>query len=77
MDDNMIMIEFIAAITIVSLLVGIPVAVVNNETTKAVNKTTVECIEKPDICKLRYEYMKLGDKLKNVELDELVEKNSK
>jgi hypothetical protein len=27
------------------------------------NKTTIECIEKPNICKDRYEYLKLGEKL--------------
>lgn len=68
------MTELIAAILIVAIFVGGPVAIVSHETEKAVNRTTVECIEKPDICKMRYEYMKLGDKLKNVELDELVEK---
>lgn len=57
------MIETIAAIFVVLLLVGGPVFIVNHETEKAVNKTTVECIEKPNICKMRYEYMKLGDKL--------------
>jgi len=71
------MIEFIVAIFIALLLIGGPIAIVTHETEKAVNNTTVECIEKPDICKMRYEYMKLGDKLKNVELDELIEKNQK
>jgi hypothetical protein len=27
------------------------------------NKTTIECIEKPNVCKERYEYLKLGEKL--------------
>jgi hypothetical protein len=71
------MIEFIVAIFIALLLIGGPISIVTHETEKAVNNTTVECIEKPDICKMRYEYMKLGDKLKNVELDELIEKNQK
>jgi ABC-type polysaccharide transport system permease subunit len=34
-----------------------------NGATEAVDKTTVECIEKPNICKDRYQYMKLGEKL--------------
>ena len=29
----------------------------------ATNETTIECIEKPNVCKLRYEYLKLGEKL--------------
>ena len=29
----------------------------------AINETTIECIEKPNICKVRYEYLKLGEKL--------------
>ena len=29
----------------------------------ATNKTTVECIEKPQLCKERYEFIKLGKKL--------------
>jgi hypothetical protein len=29
----------------------------------AINQTTIECIEKPNVCKLRYEYLKLGEKL--------------
>jgi hypothetical protein len=68
---------FIVAMFIALLFVGGPIAIVIHETEKAVNNTTVECIEKPDICKMRYEYMKLGDKLNKVELDELVEKNQK
>jgi hypothetical protein len=68
---------FIVAMFIALLFVGSPIAIVIHETEKAVNNTTVECIEKPDICKMRYEYMKLGDKLNKVELDELVEKNQK
>jgi hypothetical protein len=71
------MIEFIVAIFFALLLIGGPIAVVIHETENAVNNTTVECIEKPDICKMRYEYMKLGDKLKNVELDEFIEKDQK
>jgi hypothetical protein len=65
---------FIVAMFIALLFVGGPIAIVIHETEKAVNNTTVECIEKPDICKMRYEYMKLGDKLNKVELDELVKK---
>ena len=65
---------FIVAMFIALLFVGGPIAIVIYETEKAVNNTTVECIEKPDICKMRYEYMKLGDKLNKVELDELVKK---
>jgi hypothetical protein len=30
---------------------------------EAINQTTIECIEKPNVCKLRYEYLKLGKKL--------------
>ena len=30
---------------------------------EATNQTTIECIEKPELCKQRYEYMKLGEKL--------------
>ena len=71
------MIEVIIAALIVAIFVGGPVAIVIHETEKAVNNTTVECIENPNICKMRYEYMKLGDKLKNAELDELMEKNQK
>jgi hypothetical protein len=66
--------DYIIAMFIVVLVVGVPSAIVIHETEKAVNNTTVECIEKPDICKMRYEYMKLGDKLNKVELDELVKK---
>ena len=69
--------ETIVAIFIALIAIGSPIFIVSHETQKAVNKTTVECIEKPDICKMRYEYMKLGDKLKNIELDELIEKNQK
>jgi hypothetical protein len=29
----------------------------------AINETTIECIEKPEKCKQRYEYLKLGEKL--------------
>ena len=71
------MIETIVGMFIVVLVVGVPSAIVIHETEKAVNNTTVECIEKPDICKMRYEYMKLGDKLNKVKLDELIEKNQK
>jgi len=28
-----------------------------------INQTTIECIEKPNVCKERYEYLKLGEKL--------------
>jgi hypothetical protein len=34
-----------------------------NATKDATNKTTIECIEKPTICKQRYDYLKLGEKL--------------
>jgi hypothetical protein len=30
---------------------------------EATNETTIECIEKPNVCKDRYEYLKLGEKL--------------
>ena len=30
---------------------------------EAINQTTIECIEKPNVCKVRYEYLKLGEKL--------------
>jgi hypothetical protein len=62
--------EFIAAILFTLLLVGGPIALVSYETTKAVNKTTIECIEKPNICKDRYEYIKLGDKLDKIKFEE-------
>ena len=29
----------------------------------AINEITIECIEKPNVCKDRYEYLKLGEKL--------------
>jgi hypothetical protein len=29
----------------------------------AVNRTTIECIEKSNICEDRYQYLKLGEKL--------------
>jgi hypothetical protein len=32
-------------------------------TKDATNETTIECIEKPNVCKERYEYLKLGEKL--------------
>ena len=71
------MTETIVAVLFIAIFVGGPVAIVVHEKEKAVNNTTVECIEKPNICKMRYEYMKLGNKLKNAELDELIEKNQK
>ena len=49
------MIEVIIAALIVAIFVSAPVAVIH-ETEKAVNNTTVECIEKPNICKMRYEW---------------------
>ncbi len=67
------MIETIAAIFVALLVIGVPYAVVSHETEKAVNQTTIECIEKPNICKDRYEYIKLGEKLTEIE----VEKNQK
>ena len=30
---------------------------------ESVDKTTIECIEKPNVCKDRYQYLKLGEKL--------------
>lgn len=30
---------------------------------EAKNQTTIECIEKPELCKQRYEYLKLREKL--------------
>jgi len=30
---------------------------------EATNQTTIECIEKPELCKQRYEYLKLREKL--------------
>ena len=30
---------------------------------EAINQTTIECIEKPEKCKQRYEYLKLREKL--------------
>jgi len=71
------MMEVIGVILILAIFVGGPVAIVSHEKQKAVNNTTVECIENPNICKMRYEYMKLGEKLNNAELDELIEKNQK
>ncbi len=67
------MIETIAALLLASLFIVAPIAIVSHETEKAVNQTTVECIEKPNICKDRYEYIKLGEKLTEIE----VEKNQK
>ena len=29
----------------------------------AINEITIECIEKPNVCKDRYEFIKLGEKL--------------
>ena len=29
----------------------------------AINEITIECVEKPNVCKERYEYLKLGEKL--------------
>jgi len=29
----------------------------------AINEITIECVEKPNVCKERYEYIKLGEKL--------------
>ena len=69
--------EFIGVILILAIFVGGPIFIVSHEKQKAVNNTTVECIENPNICKMRYEYMKLGDKLKNAELDKFIEKNQK
>jgi hypothetical protein len=66
--------EFIIAMFMVVLVIGVPSAIVIHETEKAVNNTTVECIETPDICKMRYDYMKLGKKLNEVEFDKLVKK---
>ena len=30
---------------------------------EATNQTTIECIEKPELCKQRYEFIKLREKL--------------
>ncbi len=30
---------------------------------EATNQTTIECIEKPEKCKQRYEFIKLGEKI--------------
>jgi len=65
--------EYIVAMFMVVLVIGVPSAIVIHETEKAVNNTTIECIETPNICKMRYEYMKLGKKLNEVEIDKLVE----
>ncbi len=67
------MTETITALFIVALVIGGPIAIIGSEVEKAVNQTTVECIEKPNICKDRYEYIKLGEKLTGIE----VEKNQK
>jgi hypothetical protein len=32
-------------------------------TKEAKNQTTIECIEKPELCKQRYEFIKLREKL--------------
>jgi uncharacterized protein YqhQ len=71
------MTEFLAIVLIFAIFIGGPVVISSHESEKAVNRTTVECIETPDICKMRYEYMKLGDKLKNAELDKLMEEYQK
>lgn len=34
-----------------------------NGAKEAINQTTIACIEKPNICKDRYQYLKLGEKL--------------
>ena len=34
-----------------------------NKNKDATNETTIECVEKPNICKDRYEFIKLGEKL--------------
>ncbi len=57
--------EFIMPIFFVIIVVF----VVNSEKTKATNNTTIECIETPNVCKDRYEYLKLGEKLKQVNFD--------
>jgi hypothetical protein len=62
--------EIIAPLLVLLFLVGGPIVFVNYETKKAVNKTTIECIEKPNICKDRYEYIKLGDKLDKIKFEE-------
>jgi hypothetical protein len=30
---------------------------------ESINEITIECIEKPNVCKDRYEFIKLGEKL--------------
>lgn len=54
----------ICAIALCVVLIGTPIALVSCEKKKAVDKTTIECIESPEICKDRYQYLKLGEKLR-------------
>jgi predicted transcriptional regulator of viral defense system len=68
------MMGFIIALVMAIFAVGVPTGITIHEKEQSVNKTIVECIEKPNICKMRYEYMKLGEKLNEIELDKLVEK---
>jgi len=37
-----------------------------NGNKESVDKTTIVCIEKPNVCKDRYQYMKLGEKLEKI-----------
>lgn len=55
--------DFIIALLFVLLLLGVPIFAINVEKTKAVNITTIQCIENPNICKERYQYLKLAEKL--------------
>jgi hypothetical protein len=37
-----------------------------NGAKESVDMTTIQCIEKPNVCKDRYQYMKLGEKLEKI-----------
>ena len=38
----------------------------NNGYKESVDMTTIQCIEKPNVCKDRYQYLKLGEKLEKI-----------
>ena len=61
--------EFIMPLLFIIIIVVFGPIIVNSEKTKATNNTTIECIETPNVCKDRYEYLKLGEKLKQVNFD--------
>jgi hypothetical protein len=63
--------ELMSFLFIALLIVGVPTGIVIHEKDKAVNKTTIECIEKPNVCKARYQYLKLGEKLEKIKFEEV------